>query len=112
MYSDIMLPPGFPMIAPRTPLQRPPPSLHQVQQEQDGMVQPSSDITNGLEEHQEAEEQSSVDHAPAPVYHRGTKFDRLPYWQKIGRWKDVSEQQFLSYRWNVSYEIFLQDRQL
>lgn len=38
----------------------------------------------------------------SPAYFRGSKFDRAPYWQKIGRWKDVSEKEFLSYRWNVS----------
>lgn len=37
-----------------------------------------------------------------PVYHHGTKFDRVPYWQNIGRWKDIPEAQFLTYRWNVS----------
>lgn len=37
-----------------------------------------------------------------PLYYRGSKFDREPYWQKIGRWKDVTEEQFLSHRWNVS----------
>lgn len=26
---------------------------------------------------------------------------RLPYWQKISRWKDVGEDEFLSYRWQV-----------
>ena len=26
---------------------------------------------------------------------------RMPYWQKIGRWKDVGEDEFLSYRWQV-----------
>ena len=37
-----------------------------------------------------------------PAYHRGSLFDRAPYWQKIARWKDVSEAQFLKYRWSVS----------
>ena len=37
-----------------------------------------------------------------PLYHRDSKFDKEPYWQKIGRWKDVPEEQFLSHRWNVS----------
>jgi lysine 2,3-aminomutase len=36
-----------------------------------------------------------------PAYFRGVKFDPVPYWQKIGRWKDTTEKQFLSYRWGV-----------
>ena len=37
-----------------------------------------------------------------PLYYRIVKFDKEQYWQKIGRWKDVTQQQFLSHRWNVS----------
>jgi hypothetical protein len=37
-----------------------------------------------------------------PLYYRDSKFDKEPYWQKIGRWKDVTQEQFLSHRWNVS----------
>lgn len=44
--------------------------------------------------------------AAVPAYHRGLKYDRIPYWQKIPRWKDVEEKDFLSYRWNVSCELF------
>ena len=40
--------------------------------------------------------------ASIPLYHCGSKFDRLPYWQKIPRWNDVSEKQFLNYSWGVS----------
>ncbi|KAH7410961.1 hypothetical protein BKA64DRAFT_570006 [Cadophora sp. MPI-SDFR-AT-0126] len=40
-----------------------------------------------------------------PAYHVASKFDRVPYWQKIGRWKHVSEDEFLSYAWNVSKDI-------
>lgn len=43
-----------------------------------------------------------VSAAAIPAYHRGSKFDRVPYWQNIGRWKDVTEKQFLSYSWGVS----------
>jgi lysine 2,3-aminomutase len=42
-----------------------------------------------------------IDAATIPAYHRGSKFDRVPYWQNIGRWKDITENQFLSYRWGV-----------
>ncbi len=38
---------------------------------------------------------------PILEYHRGTKFDRVPYWRKISRWKDVTEKEFLSYEWSV-----------
>lgn len=38
----------------------------------------------------------------SPLYFRGQKFDREPYWQKIPRWKDVSENDFLTYSWQVS----------
>jgi hypothetical protein len=41
-----------------------------------------------------------------PLYFRGSLFDKEPYWQKIGRWKDVPEEQFLSHRWNVSPTFF------
>ncbi len=43
------------------------------------------------------------DFNPVPVleYHRGAKFDRVPYWRKISRWKDVTENEFLSYEWSV-----------
>lgn len=27
----------------------------------------------------------------------------FPYWRHIGLWKDVSEEEFLSYRWQASY---------
>jgi hypothetical protein len=37
-----------------------------------------------------------------PLYYRHSKFDKEPYWRKIGRWKDVTQEQFLSHRWNVS----------
>jgi len=37
-----------------------------------------------------------------PLYHQGNKFDRVPYWQKIPRWKDVTEKEWLSYEWQVS----------
>ncbi|PSS22823.1 hypothetical protein M430DRAFT_135122 [Amorphotheca resinae ATCC 22711] len=40
-----------------------------------------------------------------PIYHRGALFDREPYWQKIARWSDVSEKEFLSYRWQISRNI-------
>ena len=50
--------------------------------------------------------QPSIDLATVPAYHRGSKFGRVPYWHKIGRWKDISEKQFLSYRWGVSQTIF------
>jgi len=46
--------------------------------------------------------ESAIDTATVPAYHRGSKYDRVPYWQKIGRWKDITEKQFLSYRWGVS----------
>jgi len=54
-----------------------------------------------VEETQTASE-SVIDAATVPAYHRGSKFDRVPYWQNIGRWKDITENQFLSYRWGVS----------
>jgi hypothetical protein len=44
----------------------------------------------------------AIDTANVPAYHRDSKYDRAPYWQKIGRWKDITEKQFLSYRWGVS----------
>lgn len=46
--------------------------------------------------------ESAIDTTTVPAYHRGSKYDRVPYWQKIGRWKDITEKQFLSYRWGVS----------
>lgn len=40
-----------------------------------------------------------------PLYHVGreTKFERVPYWQSIARWKDVPESLWLDYSWGVSY---------
>lgn len=35
-------------------------------------------------------------------YQHGSKFERRPYWQSIPRWKNITEDQFLSYEWNVS----------
>ncbi|KAK2624458.1 hypothetical protein QTJ16_006408 [Diplocarpon rosae] len=43
--------------------------------------------------------------AAVPVYHRGSKFERVPYWQNISRWKDVPETQFLSYSWNTAKDV-------
>lgn len=36
---------------------------------------------------------------------------RPTYWTKISHWKDITEQQFLSYRWQVSIDLatFSQD---
>ena len=36
-----------------------------------------------------------------PLHHRGTKFERLRYWQKIPRWKDVTVKEFLTHSWQV-----------
>lgn len=46
-----------------------------------------------------------VDTSPIPAYSRGLKFDRVPYWQKIGRWQNVSEEQFLSYQWGTANDV-------
>lgn len=43
--------------------------------------------------------------AAVPAYFRDVKFDPVPYWQKIGRWKDITEKQFLSYRWGTANDI-------
>lgn len=48
-----------------------------------------------------------IETAVTPAYHIASKFDRVPYWQNIGRWKDVSEDQFLSYTWNVCSSIIV-----
>ena len=32
-----------------------------------------------------------------------TAADRVPYWHAIPRWKDVCEQNFLQYRWQVLF---------
>jgi lysine 2,3-aminomutase len=50
---------------------------------------------------------SGIGLASVPAYFRGAKFDPVPYWQKIERWKDISEKQFLSYRWGVSQTSLL-----
>jgi len=42
-----------------------------------------------------------------PAYHMASKLDRVPYWQNIGRWKDVSEDAFLSYTWNACSRIII-----
>lgn len=46
--------------------------------------------------------QSQTTPAVGAAYYRDSKFERVPYWQSIRRWKDVAEREFLSYRWNVS----------
>jgi hypothetical protein len=46
-------------------------------------------------------EQLATQEPAIPLYHRGTKFDREPYWQKIGRWKEVTEKEFLTHSWQV-----------
>lgn len=45
--------------------------------------------------------QVSLAAVTVPAYHRGSKFERNPYWQRIGRWKGVTETKFLSHQWNV-----------
>lgn len=52
-----------------------------------------------------AEEIAEIITSASPAYFRGSKFDRVPYWQKIGRWKDIGEKEFLSYRWNTAKDI-------
>jgi hypothetical protein len=39
-----------------------------------------------------------------PLYHRNSKFERVPYWQKIPRWSGISEDQFLTYAWGVNHK--------
>ena len=55
-------------------------------------------------------EEQMIDNSPpmqeAPLYHRGSLFDRAAYWQNIPRWKDVTEKQFLTYSWSVSQRWF------
>ena len=55
-------------------------------------------------------EEQMIDNSPpmqeAPLYHRGSLFDRAAYWQNIPRWKDVTEKQFLTYSWGVSQHWF------
>jgi hypothetical protein len=50
-------------------------------------------------------EEQMIDNSPqkqeAPLYYRGSLFDRVAYWQNIPRWKDVTEKQFLTYNWSV-----------
>ncbi|CZS89254.1 related to lysine 2,3-aminomutase [Rhynchosporium agropyri] len=48
---------------------------------------------------------AQVEPVATPAYYIGSKFDRIPYWQKIGRWKDVSEEHFLSYKWNTAKDV-------
>ena len=36
----------------------------------------------------------------------GSQVDEDPYWQNISRWKDISSDEFLSYRWQVSRITF------
>jgi hypothetical protein len=59
---------------------------------------PSDLAQNPLDPHVK---QTSMESEVAPLYYRDTKFDKEPYWQKIGRWKDITQEQFLSHRWNV-----------
>ena len=42
-------------------------------------------------------------------YHVGrqAKFERIPYWQRIPRWRNVSEEEWLDYSWGVSSPTFL-----
>jgi hypothetical protein len=40
--------------------------------------------------------------AATPLYFQGSKFVREPYWQKIGRWQNVTEKEFLTHSWQVS----------
>jgi hypothetical protein len=47
-------------------------------------------------------QQTIIQEKAVPLYDRKSKFDKEQYWQKIDRWKDVTQEQFLSHRWNVS----------
>jgi hypothetical protein len=53
-----------------------------------------------------------IDNSPqkqeGPLYHRGSLFDRVAYWQNIPRWKDATEKEFLTYSWSVSHLLSLQ----
>lgn len=72
----------------RAPGPRPTPRAHEIVED--------SAIMEGKKDYTE------MTTAKIPAYFHSSKFDRVPYWQKIGRWKDVGENDFLSYRWNVS----------
>lgn len=56
-----------------------------------------SSNVSGLVGHESAAKEKVI-----PLYYRDSKFDKEPYWQKIGRWKDATQEEFLSHRWNVS----------
>ena len=46
---------------------------------------------------------------PYASYHVGREsaFERVPYWQRIPRWKDISEEQWLDYSWGVRHFLHL-----
>lgn len=89
------------------PSGRPAPPLVMPHEEVKGSRPASTHrIATEAQQHSELNSTADVEAVATPAYHIGSKFNRTPYWQKIGRWKDIPEDQFLSYRWNVS-EIFL-----
>lgn len=69
--------------------------------------QPSQNQTAFAKQASNAEARDAFKEEPTPVpaYFRGTKFDRVPYWQKIGRWQNATEEQFLSYRWGTANDV-------
>lgn len=42
------------------------------------------------------------------VPHTNLLYGRKSFWQVIRRWRDVTEEQFLSYEWQVGNSIFVQ----
>lgn len=59
-------------------------------------------LSNGEEVHAAYAHSSIPQNPVVELNHRNTNLDREPYWQRIGRWKDVTEKEFLSHRWQVS----------
>lgn len=58
--------------------------------------------------HEKLKNQSQILTA-LPLYHVGreAKFERVPYWQNISRWKDVPESLWLDYSWGVRSTLHL-----
>ncbi|KAL5329830.1 hypothetical protein ACEPPN_003349 [Leptodophora sp. 'Broadleaf-Isolate-01'] len=88
------------------PSGRPAPPLVMPHEEVKGSRPASTHrIATEAQQHSELNSTADVEAVATPAYHIGSKFNRTPYWQKIGRWKDIPEDQFLSYRWNTAKDV-------
>jgi hypothetical protein len=82
------------------------PTLQHLPNSTEAFISEHHDSQTRLEHDQitttDADSEALPQNVVTPLYFRGSKFAREPYWQKIGRWQNVTEKEFLTHSWQES----------